>query len=248
MNTKEILQSIGLSEKASKIYIATLPLGTASIQDIAKAAKLKRASMYPYIEELLEAELVEKAPIGKRVYYRCASPTQIEEKLQNQLQNLQSKLPELQALHNTSAKPHIQILEGKKGVQHIYKECLTHPFIRSFCYLPDIDKLFHSEVETWGNAMLKDKIRLQELMPNRPETRRTSRQFGAHVGGLYESRMVEGDVYNDMLIYGDTVAILRIQELNLFIVRIEDKTIATSMKTLFDAAWKGATPYYPRKK
>lgn len=244
----EILQSTGVSKKASQVYLAALSLGIASVQKMARAAKLKRSSVYEYIDELLEAQLLEKVPRGKRVYYRAVSPEQIEKQLQSQLKAFQDNLPDLLALHSkSSAKPKIQILEGRAGVRQIYTECTDVPFVRAYSYLPDIEKLFYNEVQDIGTRMLEKEVRVHELMPDRPESRRTARSFGAIVGNLYESRIIEGEVFNDMLIYGDVVAILRIHELDLFVVRLEDTTIATSMKTLFDAAWKTATPYWPKK-
>ena len=37
---------LGLSEKAAKVYVATLSLGTASIQQIARKSGLKRPTTY----------------------------------------------------------------------------------------------------------------------------------------------------------------------------------------------------------
>ena len=48
-----LLTSIGFNEKTASIYLAALSLGTASIQDIAKKADIKRPTTYNYIQELV---------------------------------------------------------------------------------------------------------------------------------------------------------------------------------------------------
>lgn len=245
----QIIQSIGVSEKASVVYLAALSLGTASVQKISRAAKMKRSSVYGYIDELMRARLLEKIPIGKREYYRSVDPQQIEEKLKQQLATFQNYLPDLINLRNKStARPRVQLLEGRDGVLQIYKECVEYPFIRAFSYLPDIENIFPNEVQTLGEKMQKEGIRLHEIMPDKPSTRQTARRFGAVAGSLYEARMIDGQVHNDMLIYGNVLAILRIHELDLFVVRVEDDSITTSMRTLFDTAWDGAQQYYPQRK
>ncbi len=228
--------------------MAALSLGTASIQKIANAAKLKRSSVYAYIDELLEAGLLEKVPIGKRLYYRATEPERIQQKMKERLNAFENVMGDLTALRNhATAKPRVRILEGREGIREIYNEMLDAPFIRAYSYLPDIERLFPEEVVKISTTMKERGIRMRELMPNKDEARRTARRFGATAGSMYEARMIEGEVFNDNLIYGDVNAILRIHEMDLFVVRIEDASMATSMRTLFDAAWKSAKPYFPRR-
>jgi len=52
-----------------------------------------------------------------------------------------------------------------------------------------------------------------------------------------------GPIFNDSFIYDNVVALFRIQQNNLFVVRIEDPTIAATMKTLFEMAWQSAKPF-----
>lgn len=244
-----VLQAIGVSNKASAVYIAALPLGTATVQAIASASRMKRTSVYGYINELIDAGVMEKMPRGKRNYYRCVDPQQVRKRIEESAAAFANTMPSLEQLYAQSGvAPKVQFLEGRSGVRQIYGECASAPLIRAFSNLPDIERLFYDEVKDIAKQMVKNGTRLHELMPDLDSTRRTSRRFGSMAGGLYESRILKaGEVFNDMLIYGNTVALLRIHELDLFVVRIEDASIATSFSTLFDAAWNASRPFYPKR-
>lgn len=245
---EEIIQSLGLSKKAAAIYLATLSLGTASIQQISQKSTIKRTSVYDHIDELLHEGFLKKVPVGKRIYYKAVNPEQIQNTLEKRVEQFNAELPGLMQLYaKSSGGPQVQILEGKQGIRRVYEECVDSPMIRVHSNLPDIEKLFYSEVVLIAEGMAEKKVRMRELMPNTDAAKRSSRRFASVAGQLYESRTVDGNVFNDMVIYNNVVAIVRIHELDLYVVRIEDETIATSMKTLYDTAWSAAKPYFPKQ-
>jgi len=93
--------------------------------------------------------------------------------------------------------------------------------------------------------MVKENgIGVREIIADTKEAKRYSRFIARMCGPTYTTRIasVEG-LANDTIVYGNVIASFRLHELNLFVVRIEDKTIADSMRALFDMAWKSAKPF-----
>ena len=68
------LTSVGISEKAAKIYLAGLALGTTSVQELARKTGLKRPTVYLHIDELLKQGLFETVSLNNKRYYRAAEP------------------------------------------------------------------------------------------------------------------------------------------------------------------------------
>ncbi len=239
----EIIQSLGVSKRAASLYLATLPLGIASIQKIASASGIKRSSVYEHIDELLSCGLLEKVPIGKRTYYQACDPTRIEQKLRDQLTDFQESLKEMSRLRDqTAGKPSITVFEGRGGLRQIYKEIERASAVRFWSALSDIEKIFPKEIQSMAEAIRHNQVRTVELVPNRPDVKRSVKRFALSAGRTYEARILNGDILNDNAVYGNVVALFRVHEWNLFVVRIEDATITGTMRALFDAAWKSAKP------
>ena len=56
----DTLVSLGINEKSARIFLAALSLGTATAQNIANGAGLKRPTAYLHLQELLKMGLIEK--------------------------------------------------------------------------------------------------------------------------------------------------------------------------------------------
>jgi HTH-type transcriptional regulator, sugar sensing transcriptional regulator len=118
-----LLAGIGVSEKAAKVYLAALGLGNASVQTLSEKAGLKRPTTYLHLQELLDAGLLEKAPIGKKEYYRAANPDILAEQAETRLALIKESMPELRELQSaTSGKPGVRVLVGKQGAEQVYRE------------------------------------------------------------------------------------------------------------------------------
>lgn len=249
MNT-DALQSLGIPEKTAKIYMATLSLGTAPVQQIAKAAGMKRPAAYFHIDELLQEGLLEKITIGKKEYYRASDPRILEKRAQKNLATIQEAIPQFETVRNTtSGRPTVRTLEGEKGLNIVYEEIMQANSIRFWADLVSFEKEFREAFQGLSAAIAQRQIRTREIIPDTAEARKSSKRYAAVAGKYYSSRIAtHGPIYNDSAIYGNTVAFFRIQECNLFVVLIEDASIAATMKTIFDMAWNSAEPYIPTKK
>lgn len=243
------LQSIGLSEKAAKIYLSTLSLGTASIQDIAKKAEIKRPTAYIYVEELVKDGLLEKYPSGKKETFKAVDPIMLEKRIERQLQEAKNLIPDLQAIQNQmSGRPKISFLEGREALEQIYQEICNANQIRFWSDLRAVEKNFQEMFIKIAEAVNKNETRTREIIADTSEAQKSSKHYASIAGKTYSSRIATKTpgIFNDNAIYDDIVVIFKIQGHNVFAIRIEEKAIADTMKTMFDMAWDSATPFIGR--
>lgn len=242
------LQNLGISEKAAKIYLATLALGTAAVKDIALKSELKRPTVYVHLGELLNAGLLEKYPSGKKEYYKATDPKKLLARATHNLKEVEYLIPELTALQGSVAgRPQVSILEGRSALLQVYEEICR---ANSICFWSDLKAVeihFSQMFIKIAESIKLNEIRTREIIADTAEAKSSNRRFAATAGKTYASRLaVKSGINNDNAIFGDTLAIFRIQQNNLFVVLIKEPTIAATMKTMFDMAWESAAPFIGR--
>jgi sugar-specific transcriptional regulator TrmB len=72
------IESLGLTEKESKIYLTSLRIGPASMQVLARKANIDRGTAYHVAMTLTEKGLFENVSEGKRPAYRASHPEKLE--------------------------------------------------------------------------------------------------------------------------------------------------------------------------
>lgn len=239
------LTGLGVSPNAAKIYLAALALGTASVQELAKSGELKRPTAYGYIEELLADGLLERVPLGKREFYRATNPHVLQTRAEHRLEVIKKALPELDFLHTaTEGRPGISVLEGEQGLRQVYEEMQRANSICFWSNLETFERRFHDVFQELSEAIQRQQIRTREILSNTPGAKKSAKRYAVTAGKSYSARLATVDgIQNDNAIYGNVVALFRLHENNLFVVRIEDATIAQTTKALFDMAWKNADPF-----
>ena len=118
------LQHLGLSDKEASVYMASLELGSDTVQEIAKRAEVKRANTYTVIEKLMSKGLMSSVEKGKKTLYQVEDPKQLlrlveeqEEDIKKKEQEFKKHLPELETLFDIAEeKPKVRYFEGKEGL------------------------------------------------------------------------------------------------------------------------------------
>lgn len=121
-----ILEKIGFSEHAAKIYVALLELWPSKISDISEKTNLQRIQIYRTLPYLLEREFVLVTEKWKRKIYSPTSP----ELLREEYQKIQSQtfhvLDEFSKKYqNQKNKIHITFGEWKKSIENCYYDLLS---------------------------------------------------------------------------------------------------------------------------
>jgi sugar-specific transcriptional regulator TrmB len=240
------LETIGLSEKEAKVYVASLELGKATAQEVAKKADLKRPTTYFTIEGLMNMGLMSSVHEGKKQFFMAENPERLEEvykakqdELKRQGEKLKSMIPELKKIKQKDAEPVVKYYTGKEGVLSMVKDLLNVSEGEDIYIAYDLDK-----VDTLFTDEESKSIRFSKHGKD------------IHIHALYvsdhtvledtetSSRMKidrgEYPLSADIAVYGNKIRLASLDEQVLGIV-IENEKLAESLKTILKLAWKGAS-------
>jgi len=251
MDKDELLQTIGLTDKEAKTYLAILELGQSTIKPIALRAGLHRTSVYNFIDRLVELGIITQSEIRGRMHYKANPPEKLIEIQKERTRLLEKSLPQFLSVYNEkSAKPKISYFEGAEQIKNIGREVLACK--REVCYL-------------WAGPELTD-ITGGETFWNRINDERVKRRVGVRLirfegkAELYEksasgpenlrqTRWAPNDLSNlvdhGLAIY-DTgkVGIFGSREEGYGIL-IESASFARTMKMFFELMWAKSKPAKP---
>ena len=245
MIENEHLLRLGLSPLSAKVYLACLSLGNTSVMQIAEKAGLKRPTVYLHVNELLTEGLLEKIPLGKKDYFRAVNPEVLLERAEAAAASVSSVLPELKALQSEiKGAPSVRVLTGKAGMRSVYNEIAQASSIRFWTNLSTFEKVFSDTFDELSTTIVTNQVRTKEIIADTSEARRSSKRYAAVAGKYYSSRLatIEG-IGDDSAVFGDMVALFRLEQYNFYVIRIQDAAIARSTKALFDMAWNSAKPF-----
>ena len=112
------LYKLGLSKKEAAVYVASLQLGTSTIQNIATVAAVNRATTYVLIEALVKRGLMHSVTYGKKSFFTAEEPDKLDffihedkVKLEKKEALIKSIIPELEKIFD------INKLENKTKVK-----------------------------------------------------------------------------------------------------------------------------------
>ncbi|MBI4713819.1 hypothetical protein HY771_01375 [Candidatus Uhrbacteria bacterium] len=248
------LKHLGLSDKEASVYIASLELGPASVQDISHKAKINRATTYVMIEALSGRGLLSTFVKGKKRFYSPESPDRLISILRVQQKELEEKekefeksLPLLLALYNSEgAKPQIRYLEGPEGLQSLRQtfEKLEGEFVQ---ILNIDDARAIKELEEGRSrhisTLQQKKVPYRVLAVSSTTNLEDLQKVGE--GEIRRIPLSEFPLHGEIVIRGNHVFLFSYRSAILAVV-IVSREIADAARALFDLAWKGADEYPSR--
>ena len=236
-------QLITLDENTFAVFKALLAVGGATtVTDIARRTKLKRTTLYTYIEHLIEIGVVERILLNKRTLYRAHNPNVLFKYLDKQRDQVNSliQMYESHKGENNPVSPHVHIFEGLANLEELYEEIIHANSVRAwFGFDSDANVYFYESFYTIAEAIRAKKINMRDIIADDTQARNWARKMSRLAGPTYKYKVAPTkDLDNDTIIYDNTVAIFRILDDNFFAVRIEDPTIAKTFRAIFDTLWK----------
>jgi sugar-specific transcriptional regulator TrmB len=237
------LHNLGLSEKEARVYVASVQIGSAPMQKIAKLADVNRATTYVLVESLMKKGLMTSVTKGKKRYFQAEQPERLLEIIQKEKKVLlereevvQNLVPHLMSLHSASqdiqGKPKVKFYEGKNGLLAVRDEILKSKEKEAFSlYNRDsVATIFTPEERAaFSKKRIEKKVKSHALY--------TSKEGDTLVDNKAEYTnysFIKYDEYNspiDITVFDDKVAITSLEE-PLMSVIIENKDIANSIRQL----------------
>lgn len=233
------LRKLGFSDHEAAVYLAALELGEASVQRIAKKAKLKRTTVYGLIDILKDRGLIKTTKNRKRTLYFAEDPRRIRELAREAERTADALLPSLLALTNLiDHKPKVLYFEGLDGIKDLYKETLLHPDSRIRGWLSAGS--FRTE-ETWFDTSYRPsrkekKIYTDVIVPDLPETRSYHEKDREDFHRTKIDVKGGNAISSDILLFGTRhVALLSWEEMTGLV--IESVKIHATLSAIFKTHW-----------
>lgn len=241
------LRQTGLDEREAKVYLATLQLGPSPVQKIAQRAGIPRASVYLVLNDLQKKGLISTYDESKKTFFVAESPQRLEQLMEKreaefkiQQDVIKRLVPELisQGQFEKGERPVVKYYEGPNAVKSWLKDNLSGKG-------GEILNIFHYDR---ADAILqKIGFPFDEVRALRKKHKIKSRViYTANKGPIEgystkerQAKFVSPDKYPfeaDIVIRGDRIFFAPYNS-PLRGVAIEDKTIANSMKMVFEVLW-----------
>lgn len=248
MFLEEPLKRLGLTEKEAKVYLATLELGTDTIQNIAKKAGLKRPTVYLITEELMTKGLLSKKPMPRGDLFIAENPEHLKSIIHQREKHLADALPFLRAIYNVEkGKPQVQVYEGIENMKRIYFELIlkSKSEVLFFSSIKKINETIPDLLDSWLQMTKNEdenKIQSRELINPDPE----DIEYGLRAikTGQTQVRIIPKKFPQlftgaDNAIFEDKLMIVCFEQ-KLFTTIIQSKVIADTMRALYGLAWRQA--------
>lgn len=245
MDIQSISHSLGLNEKETKVYLAVLELGTATIQDVSKQTGVKRTSIYNFIDELKMRGLVSEITQDHRTFLLAEHPDNLIKEIERQQreaemekQKIQALMPELLGLFNRPGhKPKVKFYDGVAGIKKVYENTLTeggpiHAFSDYEKMLPVMDLNYMVD---YANRRAEKGIHFYSIGTPGPWAKKA-----IELNKKQKREMKVTDELNfstEINIYGNKVALISFTRPYAAII-VEDKAIADTLLTLWKWMWK----------
>ena len=232
------LQKFGLKEKESKVFLATLELGSGSISEIAKKAGIKRPTVYNIITDLSDKGLIAKAPHRKRMYYIATSPEVLHKLLIEKQKVFEQIFPALNTMYrNKLFHPIMRFYDGKQGFRTVYEEFFsTHQTIYSAVSFEDVSSIFTEDENALFFSLLREKGgRIHDLITSSQKAEEYKNAPYRKGLGMAKFLPKELELAINMLVLSEKVAFFSFES-NIAVV-IEEKNIARTQQSLLKLIW-----------
>ena len=245
-----LFTSLGLSETETKVYFASLNLGPAPVQDIAKKAGLSRTATYSTVESLQNRGLMSTHERGKKTVFAAEEPeraiSHFKERvheMQEKLDTLNNILPEIKMMGG-GERPMVRFYEGDEAITALFAD-IDNLETKEMLEVSNMD-----DVATFLLPKLRDQVR-RLLDPKKTKIKiihvGKTKDPRPNVEFLEMPREVFGDFHGDIWIYDDRVAFVVFIGRPMLVI-LENQSFADTARFLFNVAWKVGSEKYPIKK
>lgn len=243
METIEALEKIGLTAKQGSVYMALLELGTASVEQIAQKAGIKRPTTYLILDELQGLGLVSRVPNVKRTFYQAESPDILAGQIYRKQELLKRFMPQLQAVYNTRKdKPQVQLFEGREGVKQVYKKIFEAGEVWFFGTIQELLKIYPEGLTDFVVQAREKGLKVRDFLTRSAADLKYAAE--SQRGPNYDLRFLPKDFSypSDSAIFGDNVVFFSFHP-QVFAVMITSREISGSLRTLYELAWRQAEAF-----
>jgi len=120
---EDVLANNGLNDKESKIYLAALEKGEATVTQLATKTHLKRSTVYDITVQLARRGVLSITKRQGVHHISATSPRNLIERFKSAARDAESILPELMDIAFASPlKPRVRFYEGMEGLKEVLRD------------------------------------------------------------------------------------------------------------------------------
>lgn len=239
------LQSLDLTPKEIKFFLACFKVGPSSINEVTKESKLERSTAYLLAEDLITKGFIKEDLKSYKKTIFTIEPKDLlrmvaakQRSLRRQEVELEENLPELQSIYKVSEiRPKAKIYEGNNGLLSVWKDILSSKGEVLLWTNQETENLFFNENLhlKFIEERIKRNIPIRVLAVNNKEGKLLIKSDDKC---LRQTKLLpEGYKFSpETYIYDNKVAILDYNK-DIIGVIMESQPIASSQKTLFEITW-----------
>ncbi|MBI2634814.1 hypothetical protein HYW82_04060 [Candidatus Peregrinibacteria bacterium] len=236
----DILISLGLTDKESKVYLACTQKGTAPVSDIAHIAGINRVTAYDILEKLKQKGLVSFFNQDKIRYFSSINPEILLEEFEKRTNDLRRSIPKFRRLTGEINHPRVRYFEGLEGIKLIYADTLTSKTdILNYSNSYEIRIHWPNYDDEYIAKRVKKKIFLKGICPKDKAGELVHAQDKSACREMRLLPPKQFDFTNEINIYDDKVAIISFKD-ELIGMIIESSEIANSQRAIFNMCWQFA--------
>ncbi len=237
------LQSLGLSDKEAKVYVAALFLGPSAVQKISEQADVNRATAYVILDQLADLGLVSQSTENKKTVYVAEGPSALNrlferqaEQIVQRREELKELLPQLEQTQRSEADkaPVVRFYKGVEGVRAAANEAQRRAHIGDVGYgvvnYDEVEKIIPDIMKSNPTQRLKKKRSSKIIYSYRGD-------FPSDPKLLRETIKVNEPIKADVSLHEDVVAFVTYAGKDSIGVIIESKEIVGVLRQLFEMAW-----------
>ena len=234
-----LLTELGLSENEAAVYLATLSLGATTILRIARAAELKRTTVYSVIESLKQKGLITLEVKGWKTLYVAENPEKLDTMIESRRAQLKKAMPELAALYNLhGGESFVKYYEGLEAIKSVYEGLIRD-------VEPHEDYLIVSNLAQWQSLdpvffadFLKRRgklpINVRMLFTDTPEAREAKR--ARKINETVKILPANTALTTNMVVTPQRVVIHQLTP-PLFAIVIENRSTIHMQQEFFEIMW-----------
>lgn len=249
------LVRLGLSPKEAQIYLASLELGPAPVQEIARQAGVNRATAYMCIESLTDRGLMSSIERGKKVLFSAEPPERLkhmlgreEEKISEAREALEKIMPELAVLLQAAPeRPRVRFYEGIEGLEAMRADFFATTKKHELILISAADD-YHRVVgmaRRLPHAKRIERTRgLERCIFTSVRPREELKKMIPPVERIERYRIPEKKypLAGEIAVYGPKIAMLSYRG-KVMGVLVESPYLAQTAASLFNLAWETAKKY-----
>jgi len=237
-------EQYGLSKNEAAVYAASLELGPATADQLAKHSGVKRSTTYLQIEALQEMGLMSSYEEGRKTLFTPESPENLSRLIDRQKAELDlrqkelgQQLPELiRSFESAGERPVVRFYQGKEGIVSVREEMLRVKNKETFVIFAadEMETLFTDE-ERNEYTLRRDKLGIKLNLLYSRKSGPFQSEAPSTTNRKYLGKEID-DFFTDIIIYDNKVAFFSMKG-ETFCVVIENQNVSESLKTLFKLIW-----------